>query len=73
MEPMNSVKIVEEFWAAVWKARNPAAIDKFVVDGFVLATGSIDLVSKEKFKQWASLFMEKINDLRFQVLETFQK
>ena len=24
---MNSVKIVEEFWAAVWKARNPAAID----------------------------------------------
>ncbi len=23
MKPMNSVKIVEEFWAAVWKARNP--------------------------------------------------
>jgi len=24
---MNSVKIVEEFWDRVWKARNPAAID----------------------------------------------
>jgi hypothetical protein len=69
---MNSIKIVEEFWAAVWKARNPAAIDNFVVDDFVLTTGGIDVVSKEKFKQWASAFMEKINDLKFKVLETFQ-
>ena len=27
---MNSVKIVEEFWERVWKARNSAAIDDFV-------------------------------------------
>ena len=73
MKPMNSVKIVEEFWAAVWKARNPAAIHDFVVDDFVITTGGIDIVSKEKFKEWASAFMEKINDLRFEVLETFQK
>ena len=70
MEPMNSVKIVEEFWAAVWKARNPAATDDFVVDDFVVTTGGIDIVSKEKFKEWASAFMERINDLRFEVLET---
>jgi hypothetical protein len=72
MMPMNSVKIVDEFGGAVWKARDPAAIDDFVVDDFVITTGGIDIVSKEKFKEWASAFMEKINDLKFEVLETFQ-
>jgi hypothetical protein len=33
---MDSVKIVEEFWERVWKARNPAAIDDFVVDDLSL-------------------------------------
>ena len=72
MKPINSVKIVDEFWAAVWQERNPMAIDDFVVDDFVLTTGGIEIVSKEKFKEWASAFMEKINDLKFEILETFQ-
>jgi hypothetical protein len=33
---MNSVKIAEDFWKRVWKARNPAAIDDFVIEDFVL-------------------------------------
>jgi hypothetical protein len=33
---MNSVTIVEDFWERVCKAHNPAAIDDFVVDDFVL-------------------------------------
>jgi SnoaL-like polyketide cyclase len=69
---VNSVKIVEEFWKRVWKARNPAAIDDFVVDDFVITTGGVDIVSKAKFKEWASAFMAKINDLQFEVIETFQ-
>jgi SnoaL-like protein len=69
---MNSAKIVEEFWKRVWKARNPAAIDDFVVDDFVITTGGVDVVSKAKFKEWASAFMAKINDLQFEVIETFQ-
>jgi SnoaL-like polyketide cyclase len=71
-ETMNSVKIVEEFWKRVWKARNPAAIDDFVVDDFVITTGGVDIVSKAKFKEWASAFMARINDLQFEVIETFQ-
>jgi hypothetical protein len=71
-EPVNSVKIVEEFWKRVWKARNPAAIDDFVVDDFVITTGGVDIVSKANFKEWASAFMAKINDLQFEVIETFQ-
>ena len=48
---MNSVKIVEEFWERVWKARNPAAIDDFVIEDFVITTGSVDVVSRTKFKE----------------------
>ena len=43
---MNSVKIVEEFWERVWKARNPAAIPackQQLFDGLALQT---------KFMQW---------------------
>jgi len=72
MKPLNSVKIVEDFWTAVWKARNPAAIDDFVVDDFLITTGGVDIRSKQKFKEWASAFMAKNNDLHFEVLETFQ-
>lgn len=45
MKRMNSVETVEEFWAAVWKARNPVGIDDFVVDGLVITGGGIDIVS----------------------------
>ncbi len=69
---MNSVKIVEEFWERVWKARNPAAIDDFVIEDFVITTGGVDVVSRTKFKEWAAAFMAKINDLQFEVIETFQ-
>lgn len=66
------MKIVEDFWTAVWKARNPGMVDDFVVDDFVITTGGVDVKSKQKFKEWLSAFMEKISDLRFEVLETFQ-
>jgi hypothetical protein len=73
MNPRNSAKIVEDFWTAVWKAGNPGTVDDFVVDDFVITTGGVDIKSKQKFKEWLSAFMEKISDLRFEVLETFQK
>ena len=47
MRKMNSVKIVNDFWAAVWQARNPDAIDRFVVDDFVVTTGGVDVVTKD--------------------------
>jgi hypothetical protein len=72
MKRLNYVKIVEEFWAAVWKARDPGAVDRFVVDDFVITTGGIDIVSKEKFKQWVGQFLGKITDFEFEVVETFQ-
>jgi hypothetical protein len=72
MNRLNSVEIVEEFWAAVWKARDPEAIDRFVVDDFVLTTGGVDVVSRDSFKEWVRQFLEKVADLEFEVVETFQ-
>jgi hypothetical protein len=54
------------------KARNPDAIDRFVVDDFVITTGGVDIVSKENFKAWVKEFLEKIADFKFEVIETFQ-
>lgn len=69
---MNSVKIVEDFWEAVWSARDPEAVQKFVVDDFVITTGGVDIVGKENFIAWVGQFLAKITDFRFEVIETFQ-
>ena len=69
---MNSIEIVENFWEAVWKSRNPNAIADFVVDDVILTTGGVDVVGKENFIAWAGQFLKKIDDFRFEVLETFQ-
>jgi SnoaL-like polyketide cyclase len=72
MSKLDSVRIVEQFWAAVWKARDPEPIDRFVVDDFVLTTGGVDVVSRAAFKEWAAQFMGRITDLEFEAVETFQ-
>jgi SnoaL-like domain len=69
---MNSVKIVEDFWTAVWKSRNPDAIADFVVEDAIITTGGVEVKGRDKFIAWAWDFLSKINDLDFQVLETFQ-
>jgi SnoaL-like domain len=69
---MNSVKIVEDFWAAVWKSRNPDAIADFVVEDAIITTGGVEIKGRDKFIAWAWDFLSKINDFGFEVLETFQ-
>jgi hypothetical protein len=39
---------------------------------FVITTGGVDVVFRTKFKEWAAVFIAKINDLQFEVIETFQ-
>ena len=48
---MNSVKIVEDFWAAVWKApQDVDAIDKFVVDDSLLPRAASTLLLRILFE-----------------------
>ncbi|MGJ5819574.1 ester cyclase [Paludibaculum fermentans] len=70
--PVDSVKIVDQFWTAVWKSRNPDAIADFVVDDVIITTGGVAIQGRDKFIAWAWDFLSRINDLQFEVLETFQ-
>lgn len=72
MHSQRSVEIVEEFWAAVWKGRDPESVDRFVVDDFVITTGGVDVVSRAAFKEWVRQFLARITDFEFEVVETFQ-
>jgi hypothetical protein len=72
MSQQSSAEIVEEFWAAVWKGRNPEAIDRFVADDFVLTSGGVDVVSRAAFKEWVRQFLATITDFELDVVETFQ-
>src|SRR6185503_9222229 len=68
----NSVDIVHAFWEEVWNAHDPGAVDRFVVDDFVIGTGGEIVTGRENFKKWIEGFLAKINDLHLDVLESFQ-
>jgi hypothetical protein len=38
MSALNAVQMVEPFWADVWVARNPEAVDRYLVDDFVITS-----------------------------------
>src|SRR6478736_6227115 len=46
---MDSVRIVEEFWSAVWKAQNPVAAANFILDDFLTTTARLQLRGKGPF------------------------
>ena len=72
MAKIDAVRIVEDFWKYVWQSRNAEAIDRFVVEDFVITSDGVEIRSREKFKEWVAGFLEKINDFNFEVIETFQ-
>jgi steroid delta-isomerase-like uncharacterized protein len=72
MSTSNSVDIVHAFWDQVWNAHDPAAVDRFVVDDFVVVTGGETITGRENFKRWVAGFLAKVNDLHLEVIESFQ-
>jgi steroid delta-isomerase-like uncharacterized protein len=72
MSTPNSVDIVHAFWDEVWNAHDPAAVDRFVVDDFVIVTGGETVTGRENFKRWIAGLLAKIDDLHLEVVETFQ-
>ena len=53
----NSVDIVHAFWEQVWNAHDPGAVDRFVVDDFVIGTGGETVTGRENFKKWIEGFL----------------
>ena len=71
MTPEASIALVESFWEEVWAARNPAAIDRFVTEDFIITTAGVDVAGRENFKTWVAGFQSKIADLKIETIETF--
>lgn len=69
---MNAVEVVESFWRDVWNARNPAAVDDYVVEDFVLTNAGQRIEGRENFKSWIAAFLMQVHDFELEVLETLQ-
>jgi hypothetical protein len=73
MTKRSSVDLVQEFWEQVWQPpHNYDAIDDLTVEDFVLISGGTRIESREAFKRWAREFGSKINDMNFEVVESFE-
>ena len=72
MSTSSSVDIVHAFWDQVWNGHDPAAVDRFVVDDFVIVTGGETITGCENFKCWVAGFLAKVNDMHLEVFESFQ-
>ncbi|TCN42663.1 SnoaL-like polyketide cyclase [Kribbella orskensis] len=69
---MTSSELVEAFWEQVWNAHDPEAVDRFVVEDFVITNGGRDIVGRDAFKAWVAAFLAELPDLRMHVEETFE-
>lgn len=72
MGTRDSVAIVNSFWDAVWNGHDPDAVDRFVVDDFVIVSGGETIAGRENFKRWIERFLAVVDDLHLEVLESFQ-
>ncbi|GGJ33367.1 ester cyclase [Streptomyces brasiliensis] len=73
MTKRSGVDAVHNFWAQVWEApQNYDAIDDLVVEDFVLVTGGVRVESRAAFKEWAKEFGGAIDNLEFEVIESFE-
>ncbi|AWW42877.1 MULTISPECIES: ester cyclase [Streptomyces] len=68
----SSVEIVEAFWDEVWNAHAPERIDDFVTEDFVITSGGERIEGRENFKAWVTAFLDRVQDLRLEAVETFQ-
>jgi hypothetical protein len=69
----NSVEIVERFFREVWAApQNPHVIDHMVAEDMVLTSGGNEIVSRAAFKEWVQAFYALVEDMDFEIVESFQ-
>jgi steroid delta-isomerase-like uncharacterized protein len=69
---VKSTERVLRFFDEVWNAHDLDAVDKFVTDDVVLATGRQESFGKENLKNWIKGFFDTVNDLEVDAGETFQ-
>lgn len=72
MSDNSAVQVVETFWREVWSARDARAAERFVAADFVITSGGVDIAGRDAFIQWIEAFLQKIEDFKFESIETFQ-
>ena len=69
---MRSTEIVNKFWDDVWNAHAPDAVDTLVADDIVVEAGGREFSGKAGVKGWVEGFLDHVNDLHVDTIETFQ-
>ncbi|WP_319455053.1 MULTISPECIES: ester cyclase [unclassified Mycobacterium] len=72
MSTRDSVAIVHSFWDEVWNAHDASAVDRFVVDDFVIVSGGVTIEGRDNFKRWIEGFLANVDDLHLEAVESFQ-
>jgi hypothetical protein len=69
----DSIERVERFLREVWASpQNPDVIDEMLSEDFVLVSGGRDIVSRAAFKEWVQAFYATVDDMDFEIIETFE-
>ena len=69
---MRPTEIVTAFWDDVWNAHQPDAVDGLVADDIVIEAGGQEISGKDNIKDWIQTFLDRVNDLHVDTIETFQ-
>ncbi len=68
---MRSTEIVNAFWDDVWNAQEPDAVDRFVADDVIIEAGGREIAGRNDVKNWVTQFLDQVNDLHVDIIETF--
>jgi steroid delta-isomerase-like uncharacterized protein len=69
---MRPTEIVTAFWDDVWNAHQPDAVDGLVADDIVVEAGGQEISGKDNLKNWVQGFLDRVNDLHVDNIESFQ-
>ena len=68
---MRSTEVVNAFWDDVWNAHAPDALDGLATDDIVVEAGGRKLSGKDGVKDWVRQFLEHVDDLHVDTIESF--
>lgn len=69
---MRSTEIVRAFWDAVWNAHEADALGRFAADDIVIEAGGQKISGIDDVEHWVQQFLDHVNDLHINPLESFQ-
>ena len=69
---MRSTETVKAFWDDVWNAHTPDAVERYLADDVVIEAGGKEIAGKENIKNWVQEFLDRVDNLHIDTIETFQ-